>query len=78
MLHIWSTGERQGRRLWARLNHKLLCESVMDGPWYRVEVPHGVARPGYNELSIWCDCVAAQTSNPIIVHQVFAHVTYDR
>ena len=78
MLHIWSTGERDGRRVCVRLNHKLLSEPVMDEPWYRVEVPHGVARPGYNELSIWCDCEATQPPNPIIVHQVVAHVTYDR
>ena len=60
------------------MNHKLLSEPVMDGPWYRVEVPHGLPRLGYNELSIWCDCEATQTPNPIIVHQIFTHVTYDR
>ena len=73
---IQATGPREGRRVWARLNHRLLPQPASDGPWYRVEVPSGVMRPGHNELSVWTDAELRSTDNPNIVHAVFVQTEY--
>ena len=75
-LHVWATGGDKETRVWLRLNHSLLPAPTRDGPWYRVEVPANVMRTGTNELGIWCSAKAIETQNPIIVHDVFASVSY--
>jgi len=75
-LSVLTTGELGGRRVWLRLNHKLLDEPKREDNRLRVDVPAGLMRAGRNELCILCDANVAETEKAIIVHQVFAEATY--
>lgn len=90
-ISLWVKGGGADVTLWVRLNHTLLPAPTGDGPWRHVEVPAGIMRSGYNELSLWCDVpsggpmrglvsdppdeVKARLS-PVIVHYVFVSVDY--
>ncbi len=73
-VRAWVSGEN-GRRIWFRLNHKLLTP-VRNGNWCEAEVPAGTLRPGENELGVWCEAASSESTSPIIVHRVFVPVTY--
>ncbi|MFC1452069.1 hypothetical protein ACFLSJ_01840 [Verrucomicrobiota bacterium] len=74
-VRAWTAGADDEATVWLRMNHCLL-DVVRAGDWYEAEVPEGIARPGRNELAIWCDRKAAETAHPIIVHRVFVPVAY--
>jgi len=63
-------------RVWIRLNHHLLEKIVQEVPWYRVQVPPGILRKGYNELCLWCNQEVTQVEKPAIIHYVFLRVEY--
>ena len=54
-ISVWTAGTSKDTVLWTRLNHRLLPEPTRDGPWFHINVPAGVMRKGYNELSLWCN-----------------------
>ena len=75
-LSVVTTGELSGRKVWVRLNHRLLAEPEQEGDLLRVDAPGEVLRTGKNELALLCDARIMETENPIIVHQVFLEAMY--
>ena len=66
------------RRVWLRLNHRLLDAPGRDGATLRVDVPQGVVRAGANELSVWSDVDTSISGRPVVVLQVFVEAMYGK
>ena len=90
-MRLWTTGGGEAVNLWLRINHRLMSVPAPKSNWYSLEIPHGVLRAGYNELSLWCDVPAGGVTpdligtepdeekaklNPLIVHNVFTLFSY--
>lgn len=73
-----ANGDATDRRVWLRLNHRLLPAPTRTDLGFVVRAPAGFARPGRNELSIWASDNTALSDRPIVVYQVVAHVEYER
>lgn len=71
----WTSGGSPDTKVWMRLNHMLL-DPVHQEDHYSAEVPAGIIRVGFNELSIWCNTELGKTANPIIVYEVLISLVY--
>ncbi len=72
-----AAGDMADRRVWMRLNHRLLPEPERTDAGFVTGVPSGFARPGRNELCIWANENTAVSDRPIVIHQVLARVSYN-
>jgi len=75
-LRIYTTGGNDETTLRVRLNHTLLEQITRHDGYVEVAVPNQVVRSGFNELALWCNQDVLTTDIPMIVHEVYVHVTY--
>ena len=69
-------GQTEGRRVWLRLNNRLLEEPNWTASGFQVQVPQGHTRSGKNEFAIWANENTALSDRPIVVPGVLAEVKY--
>ena len=73
---VLAKGDTNGRRVWLRLNNRLLDGPVISEGRIEVEVPGGYTRAGLNELAVWANENTAVTDRPIVINGVLAEVMY--